>query len=270
MQPVNNQIPVTSLYKREDVIGRGNFGVVYKGVDLRTKKVVAIKVLNLDTPEDDVLDVQREIALLSQLKQADALNVTKYHGSYLFGTRLWIIMDYCAGGSVRTLLKAGKVEERYTAIIARELLLALQYIHKAGIIHRDIKAANVLITKEGRVQLCDFGVAAQLSTNKLKRNTIVGTPYWMAPEVIMEGSAYNFKADIWSLGITIYEIATGSPPYSNQEAMKVILLIPRSKPARLEGSQYSPCLKEFVALCLDEQPDERPSAEELSKTKFIK
>jgi protein-serine/threonine kinase len=267
---MTQQKPVTSLYRRLEAIGRGNFGVVYKGVNLETKQVVAIKVLNLDTVEDEVLDVQHEIAVLSQLSQSDAHNITKYYGSYLYGTRLWIIMDLCAGGSVRTLLKPGAIEEKYIAVLARELLTALVYIHKEGIIHRDIKAANVLITKEGRVRLCDFGVAAEITTNKLKRSTIVGTPYWMAPEVITEGALYNTKADIWSLGVTIYEIATGNPPYADQEAMRAIMLIPRQKPARLEGSQYSPALKDFVAQCLDENPNERPSAEELMKHKFIK
>ncbi|KAG5357673.1 Serine/threonine-protein kinase KIC1 [Yarrowia sp. C11] len=262
--------PVTSIYQRQEVIGRGNFGVVYKGYHKKTKQLVAIKVLNLDTAEDDVKEVQHEIQLLSQLKLADAENITRYHGSYLHGSRLWIIMEYCAGGSVRTLMKAGRIDERHLSIITRELLIAIQYMHKAGIIHRDIKAANILITQQGRVQLCDFGVAAQLVSSKTKRSTIVGTPYWMAPEVITEGASYNVKADIWSLGITLFEIATGSPPLSDQEAMRAIFLIPRNKPARLEGSQYSAALKEIVALCLDELPDERPSAEELSKTKFVR
>lgn len=239
-------------------------------MDLEARRVVAIKVLDLDTAEDDLLDIQHEINTLSNLTQSEAVNIIKYYGSYLFGTKLWIIMDLCAGGSVRTLLKAGRFEERYTAVIMREVLLALSYIHKEGIIHRDIKAANILVTNEGRVRLCDFGVAAQVSSNKIKRSTIVGTPYWMAPEVITEGAMYNSKADIWSLGVTVYEIATGNPPYADQDAFRAIMLIPRQKPARLEGSQYSAALKEFVAHCLDEHPEERSSADELTKLKFIK
>ncbi|KAA8915093.1 hypothetical protein TRICI_002752 [Trichomonascus ciferrii] len=262
--------PVTSLYRRDEAIGRGNFGVVYKGVSLETNQVVAIKVLDLDTAEDEILDIQQEISTLSKLSHSDASNITTYYGSYLHGTKLWIIMELCIGGSVRTLLKAGRLEEKYMSIIAREVLVGLSFIHREGIIHRDIKAANILVTNEGKVRLCDFGVAAQVTANKLKRSTIVGTPYWMAPEVITEGALYNTKADIWSLGITMYEIATGNPPYSDQEAFRAIMLIPRQKPARLEGSTYSPALKEFVAHCLDEHPDERPSAEELGKMKFIK
>lgn len=231
---------------------------------------MAIKVLNLDTAEDDVRDVQQEITLLSQLAQVDAQNVTRYYGSYLLGSKLWIIMEYCSGGSVRTLLKAGKIEERYSAVIMREILVALQYIHKEGIIHRDIKAANVLVTKEGRIQLCDFGVATQLTSAQLKRTSMIGTPYWMAPEVIQEGTAYNQKADIWSLGITLYEITIGSPPLADQDVKRAVYMIPRSKPTRLEGTQHSAALKEFVAKCLDEQPEERATAEDLSKTRFIK
>lgn len=237
---------------------------------METKQVVAIKILNLDTLDDEVQDVQQEITLLSKLAKSEVQNIINYHGSFLSGSKLWIIMDYCSGGSVRTLLKAGRIEERYSAVIIREMLIALQYIHKEGIIHRDIKAANVLISRDGHVQLCDFGVAAQLTAAKLKRTSMIGTPYWMAPEVIQEGSSYNQKADIWSLGITLYEIITGSPPYADQDIKRAVYLIPRSKPTRLEGSQYSQPLKEFVAMCLDEQVDARPSAEELLKSRFIR
>ncbi|KAG4302224.1 hypothetical protein PCK1_001496 [Pneumocystis canis] len=257
-------------YTRQELIGRGSYGAVYKGIHNETKQVVAIKVLNLDTTEDDVADIQREISMLSQLKQVDAQNVVRYHGSFLYDTRLWVIMDFCEGGSIRTLMKSCRIEEKYLSVIIREILIALNCIHRAGIIHRDIKAANILVTNEGQVQLCDFGVAAQLSANNFKRSTFAGTPYWMAPEVITEGVSYNFKADIWSLGITVYEIATGNPPFADQEPMRAIILIPRSPPTRLEGSQFSSHLKEFVAICLNEDVDERPSAIELLKTKFIK
>lgn len=259
---------VSQVYKRTEVIGRGKFGIVYKGIHRGTKQVYAIKVLNLDTSEDEVKDVQQEIQFLSHLKQVP--NVTHYYGSYLNGTKLWIIMDYCAGGSLRTLLKPGKLDEKYIGVIVREVLIALQYIHKQNVIHRDIKAANVLITNEGKVQLCDFGVAAQLTATSVRRNTMAGTPYWMAPEVIMEGTSYDVKADIWSLGITIYEIATGNPPYCDKEAIRAMQLITKSKPPRLDGQQYSSLLKEIIALCLDENPEERLSAEELLKSKFIK
>lgn len=257
----------TALYKRTEVIGRGKFGVVYKGYNKQTNQVVAIKVLNLDTEEDEVIDVQQEIQFLTELKNVP--NVTHYYGSILHDTKLWIIMDYCAGGSLRTLLKAGVLEEKYIGIIVRELLIALSGVHKMGVIHRDLKAANVLITKEGNVQLCDFGVATRMSVNS-KRTTMAGTPYWMAPEVIRTGDSYDSKADIWSLGITIYEIATGNPPYCDKDALWAMQMISKLTPPRLEGREFSVALKECIALCLDENPEERPSADDLFKCKLVK
>lgn len=167
----------------------------------RNNEVLAVKVLDVDKNEEEIKDIQLEVNFLSSLKNCP--NVTHYYGSILEGTKLWIIMEYCAGGSLRSLLKPGRLDERYIGVITRELLIALSFIHKAGVIHRDIKAANVLVTKEGNVQLCDFGVAAQLTANNSKRQTMAGTPYWMAPEVIIEGTTYSYKVDIWSLGITV-------------------------------------------------------------------
>ncbi|KAF9110544.1 hypothetical protein BGX27_006204 [Mortierella sp. AM989] len=263
-------IYASQLFTRQELVGRGAYGAVYKGIENATQQVVAIKVLNLDTEEEDVSDIQREIATLSQLKNCDSQNITRYHGSFLNGTKLWIVMDYAAGGSIRSLLQAlTKIDEKCIAVIAREVLQALGYLHKHGIIHRDIKAANILLTDEGRVQLCDFGVAGQVTMNSLKRNSFVGTPYWMAPEVIREGQTYDYKADIWSLGITIYEIATGNPPFADQDPMRAVSLIPKSRPAQLEGD-WTPAMKEFVAFCLHEEPNERPSAEDLLKTKWFK
>lgn len=255
-------------YKRTEVIGQGKFGVVYKGYHRQTKKVVAIKVLDLDTEYDEVVDVQQEIQFLADLKHVP--NVTHYYGLFLNDTKLWIIMDYCAGGSIRTLLKAGVFEEKYISVVAREVLMALQAVHKMGVIHRDIKAANILIGNGGNVSLCDFGVAARLTSNALKRMTMAGTPFWMAPEVIREGDQYNAKADIWSLGITLYEIATGNPPYSEGGATWAMAMIEKQTPPRLEGREYPQALKECIALCLDENPEERPSAELLLKCKLIK
>ncbi|CDO95075.1 unnamed protein product [Kluyveromyces dobzhanskii CBS 2104] len=259
---------VTSMFKRKEIIGRGKFGVVYMAYHTKTQHVYAIKVLNLDNTEDEVEDIRKEIQFLSCLKQTP--NITHYYGSYLNDTKLWVIMEYCAGGSLRTLLRPGIIEEKYIGVIMREILVALISIHRDNVIHRDIKAANVLIANNGNVKLCDFGVAAQLSQSTLKRQTMAGTPYWMAPEVIMEGVYYDTKVDIWSLGITAYEIATGNPPYCHMEAIRAMQMITKSNPPRLEGREYSQPLKEFIALCLDEDPKERPSAEELYKSKLIK
>ncbi|CAG8447256.1 11406_t:CDS:10 [Ambispora gerdemannii] len=238
-------------------------------INNETNEVVAIKVLNLDTEEDDVADIRKELNYLSQLKHSESQNITRYYASFLHGTKLWIVMEYAAGGSIRELMRAGRIEEKYISVITKEVLQALSYLHKCKIIHRDIKAANILLTAEGKVQLCDFGVAGQLTATSSKRTSFVGTPYWMAPEVITEGATYDTKADIWSLGITVYEIATGNPPFADQSAHKAIQLIPRSPPAQLEGPFQVP-IKEFVSKCLNESPEERPTADDLIKQKFIK
>ncbi len=265
--------PVNSVYRRLELVGRGAYGAVYRGVHVESGAAVALKVVNLDTPDDDVSDIQREVALLSQLREAASKNVVRYWGCWLKGPELWIVMDFAEGGSVRTLMKAGPIAERYCAVIVRETLVALNYLHKSGIIHRDIKAANILLTSTGRILLCDFGVAASLASNSIhsKRSTFVGTPYWMAPEVITEGKTYDQKADVWSLGITIYEMATGNPPLADVEQMRVIMLIPKSKPPRLPlDGDFTPAMRDFVAACLNEEPKERATSDELTKLKWIK
>lgn len=255
----------SACYRRCELVGRGSFGEVFRGEELSSGDVVALKLVDLEVVSDEIEVIQREIRVMSQISTPE---VVQYRTSFMEGSTLWIVMEYLAGGSLKELVDAvGPLPEDAVATVMRALAKGLRYVHASGKVHRDIKAANVLLAADGEVKLADFGVAGQMTATLKQRNTFVGSPFWMAPEVIQE-SAYNEKADIWSVGITAIELATGLPPYATEHPYRALFLIPKSDPPRLEG-EYSKSFKSFIEACLQRDPRQRASAEQLISHPFI-
>lgn len=247
-------------------VGEGSSGTVYVGTHVVTKERVAIKATST-SDKTNMKALENEIAMM-RLTQHPA--IVKYIGSYFCGHELWIVMEFMAGGSLTELLSYRVLPEPLIAAVSRECLAALAYVHQNHRVHRDIKSDNVLLQSNGAVKLADFGYMAQLTEEMVKRNSVVGTPYWMAPELI-RGHSYDFKVDIWSLGIMAIEMAEGEPPYLEYPPLRALFLIATSgAPTLKEPHKWSAEFKHFLARCLDIEVEKRATAEELLAHPFIK
>ncbi|XP_781787.3 serine/threonine-protein kinase 4 isoform X3 [Strongylocentrotus purpuratus] len=247
-------------------LGEGSYGSVFKAIHKESGQVLAIKQVPVDT------DLQEIIKEISIMQQCDSTYVVKYYGSYFKNTDLWIVMEYCGAGSVSDIMRRRNktLNEAEIATILYSTLKGLEYLHFMRKIHRDIKAGNILLNNEGNAKLADFGVAGQLTDTMAKRNTVIGTPFWMAPEVIQE-IGYDCKADIWSLGITALEMAEGKPPYAEIHPMRAIFMIPTKPPPTFrDPEKWSQDFIDFTSKCLIKSPEDRATATDLLQHPFVR
>ncbi|KAK4105903.1 hypothetical protein N658DRAFT_483294 [Parathielavia hyrcaniae] len=264
-------------YQLQELIGKGNYGRVYKATDLKTKALVAIKIINIEEGDtlnpklaDTYSEFMNEVSALKLLSDTGAKNINLTLDVLPVGQAMWMVTEYCAGGSVATLMKPtapGGLQEKWIIPIAREVAEAIYWVHKEGIIHRDIKCANVLVTEAGRVQLCDFGVAGIIESKLDKRTTFIGTLNWMAPELFDPVRSYSTPVDIWAFGCLVYELASGLPPMAGLDIQQLGQYIKNHAP-RLEGD-YSDQIKDLVAFCLVEDPAKRPTIQEIQQHPYI-
>ncbi|KAJ8255164.1 hypothetical protein GJAV_G00201780 [Gymnothorax javanicus] len=267
------------IFELVEVVGNGTYGQVYKGRHVKTGQLAAIKVMDVTEEEED--EIKLEINMLKT--HSHHRNIATYYGAFVKKTpaghddQLWLVMEYCGAGSVTDLVKKTKgncLKEDWIAYICREVLRGLSHLHSHHVIHRDIKGQNVLLTENAEVKLVDFGVSAQLDRTIGRRNTFIGTPYWMAPEVIAcdenPDSTYDYRSDLWSLGITALEMAEGAPPLCDMHPMRALFLIPRNPSPKLKSKKWSKKFLTFVDSCLIKNYLHRPTTETLLRHSFIK
>ncbi|XP_071281561.1 serine/threonine-protein kinase PAK 3-like [Agelaius tricolor] len=254
-----------SKYTAFEELGRGGFGAVYKALDTSSGQQVAIKIMSLEE------DMSEELAANEILAMRDNRNpnIVTYLDSYLVDAELWLAMEFMDGGTLFDVLRAVYLEEGQIGAVCRECLQGLHFLHSHQVIHRDIKSNNVLVGMDGSVKLGDFGLCAQLSPERSKRSSSVGTPSWMAREVV-RGEAYGPKVDIWSLGIMGLEMVEGEAPYQREARLRVFELIERNGPPKLQHPRHhSALLRDFLRCCLQADEDRRWSAQELLQHPFV-
>lgn len=254
-------------------LGDGAFGKVYKAQNKVSGEFAAVKQVEIKT-EEDLEDFTVEIEILYDCQHK---NVVGLHEAYLYNEMLWMFIEFCGGGALDTIMLdlEKPLTEKQIRFVCHEMCQALDFLHNAKIIHRDLKAGNVLLTMDGQVKLADFGVSAKNTKTNQRRDSFIGTPYWMAPEVIVceaiKDNPYNYKADIWSLGITLIEFAQIEPPNNDMHPMRVLIKIQKSDPPTLDQpSRWSHLFSNFISRCLVKDPELRPTAAELLEHPFIK
>ncbi|XP_073731664.1 TRAF2 and NCK interacting kinase a isoform X5 [Misgurnus anguillicaudatus] len=267
------------IFELVELVGNGTYGQVYKGRHVKTGQLAAIKCMDVTGEEEE--EIKAEINMLK--KYSHHKNIATYYGAFIkknppgMDDQLWLVMEFCGAGSVTDLIKNTKgnsLREDWTAYISREILRGLSHLHFNKVIHRDIKGQNVLLTENAEVKLVDFGVSAQLDRTVSRRNTFIGTPYWMAPEVIAcdenPEATYDYKSDLWSLGITAIEMAEGAPPLCDMHPMRALFLIPRNPAPRLKSKKWSKKFQTFIESCLVKNHNQRPNTDQMLKHPFIR
>ncbi|TIA99535.1 hypothetical protein E3P94_02121 [Wallemia ichthyophaga] len=268
LQSICTDADPTKLYKNLLKIGQGASGGVYTAYQSGTNLSVAIKQMNLEQqPKKDLI-----INEIIVMKSSRHVNIVNYIDSFLFKGDLWVIMEYMEGGSLTDVVTCNIMTEGQIAAVSREILEGLRHLHEHGVIHRDIKSDNILLSMQGDVKLTDFGFCARIGENAshAKRTTMVGTPYWMAPEVVTR-KEYGSKVDVWSLGILAIEMIEGEPPYLNENPLRALYLIATNGTPKIQSPEnLSPVFRDFLARCLEVDYERRMNAFDMLRHPFLK